>query len=627
MTPTIFHGLTPAARAAGWQTLFVDFESRFDNTIKLGFRHQTGEEYVRDPRFEVLCACILKDDDESVDAFGPDDLVGYFNGIDWSKTLFVAHNVQFDGFILTEHFGHRPAMLADTIAIARCLYPNLDGGYSLNALSKRFLGGTGKFGRVDPYEGYDREFFDAHPEVFAEYLRYCAKDVFLLRELYLKLLGEGRMTRMEMNVTSEILRASTDSTLRVLRGPAEAYADQREAEYEAVSHFADDETFAGALRAAGVEPETKRNKRGEDQYCFAQTDPFMREQAAGGDAAVRTLVEQRFMAKSTSERTKARRFAGIASRGVLPVSLMPYGAHTGRDSGGGSINLQNMERKSPLRAAIAPLDGHKLVVADAAQIECRVLNYLAGQDSVVDAFAEGRDVYCETGEVLFGRPISKADDPELRQQAKVVELACGYGLGWRTLKARLEAEDLVVSDEDAERFVAGYKQSHPKVVDFWWQWEAMLQHMQMMPRDEWTESRVGRMDFPFRLGRIRLPAGRELHYPNLRKQGREFTYDKLYKLRCTRAKTYGGSMTENVVQALARDITFGHDYLFRQTPVGKQCRLALRIHDELVYTCPEAVAQEAFETLCGVMGRPPEWMPELPLLGEGGVGDTLADCK
>ena len=133
MKREIFTGLTDAQKAAGWTTCVLDFETRYDSYIGLTLRKQTTEEYLRDRRFEVHAVSIAIDD-APVRSYGLGDIQPALRAIDWSKTVAVMHNAMFDAAILNEHYGIRPARIIDTMALARLLWPNLDGGYSLGCL-------------------------------------------------------------------------------------------------------------------------------------------------------------------------------------------------------------------------------------------------------------------------------------------------------------------------------------------------------------------------------------------------------------------------------------------------------------------------------------------------------------
>ena len=124
------------------------------------------------------------------------------------------------------------------------------------------------------------------------------------------------------------------------------------------------------------------------------------------DERVQSLVAARLGNKSTLEETRTQRFIDIAKRGLLPVPVRYYAAHTGRWGGDDKINLQNLPSRGAnanmlKRGIIAP-QGHSIIDADSAQIEARVLAWLAEQDDLTEAFAKGEDVYKNMASRIYG---------------------------------------------------------------------------------------------------------------------------------------------------------------------------------------------------------------------------------
>ena len=123
----------------------LDFETFYDSKIKLGFKHQTTEEYVRDSRFEVIGVGVQIDDGEPEWFSGTHAEVGdYLRKFDWDESALLCHNTLFDGCILSWHFGIKPAYLFDTLCMARALH-GVEVGGSLKALAERYqLGAKGE---------------------------------------------------------------------------------------------------------------------------------------------------------------------------------------------------------------------------------------------------------------------------------------------------------------------------------------------------------------------------------------------------------------------------------------------------------------------------------------------------
>ena len=180
--------------------------------------------------------------------------------------------------------------------------------------------------------------------------------------------------------------------------------------------------FAALLQAEGIAPERKAGKNGEI-YAFAKTDQFMVDLLENDDERIRTLAEARLGLKSTLDQTRAERLGFMATRGPMPVYLQYCGAHTTRWSGGDKLNWQNLKRGSALRKGCRAPAGHRIVKADKSQIECRILNYVAGQWDVIEKFAAGVDPYVGIASQFYGRAITKADPAE-RGVGKQLELSC-----------------------------------------------------------------------------------------------------------------------------------------------------------------------------------------------------------
>ena len=190
------------------------------------------------------------------------------------------------------------------------------------------------------------------------------------------------------------------------------------------------------LQAAGVEPPQKISPTtGETVWAFAKSDKDFTDLEEHEDPYVQALVAARLGHKTTIEETRTRRLIAVANQHwingtppcSLPVPLKVSGAHTHRFSGDWKFNLQNLKRGGELRRAIRARTGEKLVSVDASQIEARILAELAGEQWLMQAFREGRDVYAEFGTDVFGVPVNKKDYPDERFIGKTAVLQLGYG--------------------------------------------------------------------------------------------------------------------------------------------------------------------------------------------------------
>lgn len=386
--------------------------------------------------------------------------------------------------------------------------------------------------------------------------------------------------------------------------------------------------FAELLRAEGIEPLTKDGKN-ESIYCFAKTDEFMKEMLEHDDGRIRTLCETRLGIRSTIDQTRAERLGFMAGRGAMPVYLSYAGAHTTRWSGGDKVNWQNFRRGGDLRKSIKAPAGHAIVKADKSQIECRILNYVAGQFDVVERFRNKEDPYVGIASRFYGRAITKSDSAE-RGVGKQLELSCGYGAGGPTIK-RTAARGTYgppVQLTDDQSLVARdlYRATHSAVVDLWKQAGRIIARIGGGPPMEWIGCTVvGAAEREH--GHIVLPNGCPLWYPELsyfQDQNPESkTYGDeywRYKSRKGWVKLYGAKLVENVIQALSRvDIS---QTMLRLKARGY--RTILTEHDSLAFVVPNSNIDKCVEIVQEEMTRPPEWARDLPLDCEITVGERYS---
>ena len=263
-----------------------------------------------------------------------------------------------------------------------------------------------------------------------------------------------------------------------------------------------------------------------------------------------------------------------------------------------------------IRTAFVPKPGYKFLVADFSAIEARVIAWLAGETWRMQAFAEGKDIYCASASKIFGVPVVKHGiNGHLRQKGKVAELACGYGGSVGAMKQMGGAE---MSDAELKQLVTDWRTASPHIVQLWWDVEnAAIKAV----RDK-IETETHGIHFSYESGFlfIRLLSGRRLAYvkpriePN-RFGGESITYEGIGTNRkWERLETYSGKLVENLVQATARDLLFyAMKNLSRYFMVG-------HVHDEIILECPE---DTKLEEICQEMARTPDWANGLLLRADG----------
>ena len=263
-----------------------------------------------------------------------------------------------------------------------------------------------------------------------------------------------------------------------------------------------------------------------------------------------------------------------------------------------------------IRTAFIPKPGYQFLVADFSAIEARVIAWLADETWRMQAFADGKDIYCASASKIFGVPVVKhGENGHLRQKGKVAELACGYGGSVGAMKAMGGAE---MSDAELKQLVTDWRTASPHIVQLWWDVEnAAIKAV----RDK-TETETHGIHFSYESGFlfIRLLSGRRLAYvkpriePN-RFGGDSITYEGIGTNRkWERLETYSGKLVENIVQATARDL------LFYSIQTLSQYFIVGHIHDEMIIECPK---DTKLEEICQQMARTPDWAKGLLLRADG----------
>ena len=647
------------------QILVIDFETRWDRK-DYTLSKMTTEQYIRDPRFKAFGCCIKTYDVPGTVWVSHKDLVDTFNTIDWSTTAVLAHNAQFDVAILSYVYGHQPCFIFDSLSMARALR-GVEVGNSLAKLANEF-GLPPKGQAVHSTDGLE----ELTHEIEFELAEYCKHDTFLCEEVFKRLIKD--YPAKELRLIDLTLKMFTNPVLELdqemLR---EALVEESTKRTELLNRLgieeatlASNDKFASVLSGMGIAPPKKISKTtGKEALALAKNDAHFQALLNSDNEDVALLCEARLAVKSTLERTRAQRFLDISERGRLPVPLNYYGAHTGRWSAskGSGLNLQNLKRGSFLRKSIQAPAGYSLVVCDLAQIEPRVLAWMCDYTDLLEIFASGKDAYAQFGAQMFGIPgLSKDSHPDLRQSAKSALLGCGYGLGWASFAAQLltgflgapptrydkafakqlgvgaefvnefisyqpylermkdiphtcTEPELTVHCVSAKKIIDKYRDAAQPVKTFWEMCDALIKRS-LVEGKPYTHKCL-----TFEKERIVLPSGLALRYPQLSgvadEKGRiQWTYGDDKK------KLYGGKLTENIVQAVARCVMT--DGMLR---IQKQYPCVLTVHDEVVALVPESEADDAENWVLAQMTMVPKYMPGIPLGAEAGHAKRYGDAK
>lgn len=724
----------------------IDFETYY-TTVDNGaytLSRMTTEEYVRDPRFEIIGVSIKHGDAPSKFYTGDLDYIrAVLRQIDWASTMAIGHNLsEFDSLILTQVVGVRPRAYACTLQMARALHGSKDSGgknisNSLDALCKMY-GLAPKGNQVKTYVNRRRESFS--PAEMADYAEYCGNkavtgtdgDTDLCWELFKRFVSQ--LPRNELQLASLTTRMFAEPRLALdlpllqslqqdmatrkaelltrvagILGVDESLPqEQRVAQTQSL--LRKDEVLASVLRDQfDVTPPTKlslkrKNPDGSPMvvYAFAKTDEgmsqlleFEDESDPQGAEDIQALAAARLGVKSTLAESRVDRFTGVANRGLLPVPLAYGKTGTHRLAGSQKINMQNLSgskyvtKRTPrgalvmtpggpnrldqwrmathpesgvevmqvrcvdgtvwwtedakgeklvwlvgLRDAITAPPGKKLVVADSSQIELRVCHLLSGQMDTVEELRQGIDVYSSFASTIYGRSITKKDKRE-RQHGKVGMLQLQYQSGWKSFRnaARIMGGVRLTEDEAAGT-VDTYRNRFTEVRKFWRTCQQGISKMATgggTYLDQWGLCKLEH-------NRITSPGRMPLVYHNLRQELLEgfdggepelqWVYDD--KEKRSMRKIYGGSVTENLCQWLARNVVFDQ-MLECEKRWGRYDSLGngvvLTVHDEIVLCVDEDDAEEALKFCLDTMSQPPKWWPQLPVAAEGGIGQRYSEAK
>lgn len=288
--------------------------------------------------------------------------------------------------------------------------------------------------------------------------------------------------------------------------------------------------------------------------------------------------------------------------GWMPYGLKYFGAHTGRDSGDTGLNLQNLPKGIvsgvDVRSKIMAPEGYTLAIVDLSQIEPRCLHWLAEDETTLQYIREIPDLYeaqARAWGIWDGEGSMKEVAKDVRHMMKQLALGLGYGMG-----AKKFADVASVHPDEAIRLTAVYRQKNPKVVKLWRRLEAGMKQA------------IQATDRTFRMV---LPSGRTLNYRTVSQQGDKLSASIPRAGKLMQLGIWGGVLTENLVQATAREV-----FMHQCAEIEKAgIPVLMRVHDEAVCMVPEESAQERLNQIIEIMSTAPEWGGGLPLSAEGSL--------
>lgn len=270
-----------------------------------------------------------------------------------------------------------------------------------------------------------------------------------------------------------------------------------------------------------------------------------------------------------------------------------------------------------IRTSLIPEEGQRFIVADYSAIEARVIAWIANEQWRLKVFEEGGDIYCASASQMFKVPVVKhGENGHLRQKGKIAELALGYGGGVNALKAF--GADKSMTEEEMVGTVDLWREASPHICALWKSIEKAA--IRSVVRKEPAISTVGNILFEYEspILWMTLPSGRRIAYYGMeysesgRRTGKSLSYMGVNQTtrRWERIETWGGKLTENCVQATARDCL--KESMLALNKEGFDIRGT--VHDEVIITAPY---NRTVEEACEIMGRELPWAKGLPLRADG----------
>ncbi len=631
-------------------TVVIDFETYWDQEYTLTKQEWPTVRYVTSDKFEAMGLGVY--DGAALQFFPPSKIEKLLKalqeiyGPDLENCTVVMQNAFFDALILEHHYNIRPKYILDTKQIASFLEARKS--HALWDMAEEY--GLKPKGDVKWSKGL-------HWDDMTEDQRnalgvYCGDDVDITTQLFQKMLPLVTNPKLElplMNHTTQLFLQKNfkfDFMLAMkIKGEMEEQADKISKELGLTrAIISGNKTFVVLMQEALPPGERAPMKQGKPCksnptgmiLAFAKDDEGMKALLNHSDDKVRKLAEARQAVKSWPlhvKRVHNMIQQAKASGGHFRVPLKYAGAHTIRWSGCEGVNAQNFGSKAdPLinqvRNLLLAPDGKVLVTGDSTAIEARGLAWIAGQTDLIEAFEQGRDVYSEFASMLLGRPVRKPKDYDPEPVAKILKLdrdygkarvlGSGYGMGpARSLvemrKIPAFAEKIRGGEIDistCKRDIKFYRQTYSMIPKFWSDVEKAFKVVTKYSDQVRT---VGPLVFYSKNSMVflRLPSGRELRYPHCTIRRGDSS------IRWHYGHLWGGSITENIVQSMCRDL-LGF-WILECEKAGLP--IVIHVHDDMTTMVPKEDEEGVQMKLEKIMLSKPAWASGLPLAVESHTGD------
>lgn len=647
--------------------LVIDFETYYDTEYSLG--KLSTIEYIQHRLFDftgvgtqILNDPVLGEDLKPQFNFKPDielciTQLQTTYGFNFDAVTVVIKNAKFDATTLKEKFNIHPLHIIDIDDLLR----HYDARMSHRMKDVTEMFGLKPKGKTENFKGLHYEEMDKEKKAALQ--SYGLDDIDIERDLFKILLSLLTNPAMEIPLARHTLdlylrpRIQFDfKKAKELQGKMQEKIDNIITEVGvSKTALSGNKSFVKLLKAALPDDEgvpMKLGKRGNIP-ALAQEDDGCKYLLSHSIKEVRNLMRARQLVKSWPlhiKRIQNMTNQAIVTGGKLRVPLHYYGAHTGRWSGGEKINLQNLGGRGRTGAGIDPLisamrsllcapDGFIFPIVDSAQIEARLLAWIAGERGLLDGFRKGEDIYSVFASELFGCPVHKPTNNDSDIEIKTLKirrgfgkdaiLGCGYGMGakkfYQRCRENTDLRPLFDSGEYDFKFIDNligtYRTTYEKIPAFWKSIEKMFKWVIKYPHEIMTWSIYTKEDVkkdPRLLGKsmltlwkqnntvyLQLPSGRCLTYRHCRIDGKG-------TIQWHWGHLWGGSITENIIQAIARDLLGYWILEFEKNHLP----VVLHSHDEIVSLVKENDVN-ILDDAIKLMSQGPVWAEGLPLGAEG----------
>lgn len=639
------------------RVVVVDFETYWSSEHSL--TKMSPLAYVTHPDTDIISMAIKDGTGPTLCYFGEENIQRALDKAKLTDALLVGHNMSgFDSLILAWRFNVRPRMWGCTLAMARPLHAKTCGlslaklvaHYHLGVKDATVLHNT-KGKRLADFTTDELQKMVVYNSADTEQ---CAQLFHLLKRHYtaaelwhidatVRMLVEPafRVNVPMLETAASIERTRKLQALFDLATLLGVEAETRDEVTEAVrEQLASALKFSTLLERRGVPTPMKPSPTNPDKQvpALAKTDEAFLALREHDDPIVAAAASARLDVKSTLLETRIQLFldAATAAKGRLPVPLKYAGADTTGRWSGEQYNPQNLPRiprdksgniveknSNVLRLCMQAPPGHQVVVADLSGIELRVNHFLWKVPSSMRLFQNDpakADLYRDFASRLYDVPEAEVTKDQ-RQIGKVAHLGLGFGAGpttFRNIARLMGGVDMDLAQ--AQEITYRWREEYAPIVEGWKHCHRMLTHILMGDEqaiDPWGLTRTCKEG-------IRLPSGRIIRYPALRKERTNDRTEWFYGTGRNEARIYAGKIDENCVQALARDCIA--DNALEVYKLTKR-RPALCVHDELIYVVPKEEAQGVLDTVQQVMRTAPHWWPELITWSEGDLAQNYGEAK